>query len=292
MTRDRSNQSAILPVLALFVFPLSALLGCGTVTVDPPPGPQSITGTVVDDSTNQPVGGASVALEQPDASGIDRILTTTTTASDGGFRFNGLQPGNYDVVAGASLTSASGATHTYAATVTFRVPDNSDVRRIPLVPEFGDAIPTGQPVQISATVTTSTSTGAPIQADIKLSALQSAFLEGASLVQVTIPAFAGSTPQITTSSGPACPNNTSCANYVLSVPSSDPVYGTFHSTGTSYTIPTPTPAEVIFVIEAKASVHGSPGTPNCAPFTQTSGPVVPRGTLPSTIPNLSFVGCQ
>ena len=141
-------------------------------------------------------------------------------------------------------------------------------------------------------MTTSTSTGAPIQADIKLSALQSAFLEGASLVQVTIPAFAGSTPQITTSSGPACPNNTSCANYVLSVPSSDPVYGTFHSTGTSYTIPTPTPAEVIFVIEATASVHGSPGTPNCAPFTQTSGPVVPRGTLPSTIPNLSFSSCQ
>src|SRR2546428_306697 len=72
MTRDRSNQSAILPVLALFVFPLSALLGCGTVTVDPPPGPQLITGTVVDDSTNQPVGGATVALAQPDANGIAR----------------------------------------------------------------------------------------------------------------------------------------------------------------------------------------------------------------------------
>src|SRR2546425_3209828 len=150
MTRDRSNQSAILPVLALFVFPLSALLGCGTVTVDPPPGPQSITGTVVDDSTNQPVGGASVALEQPDASGIDRILTTTTTASDGGFRFNGLQPGNYDALAGASLTSASGAPHTYAATFTFRAPDNSHARHIPLFPEFRGAVPTAQRVQIPA----------------------------------------------------------------------------------------------------------------------------------------------
>src|SRR5439155_2942380 len=108
--------------------------------------------TVFADSTHKQVDGATAALEQPAATGLDLILTTTTPASDGGFRFSGLQPGNYDVVAGASLTSASGATHTYAATVTFRVPDNSDVRHIPLVPEFGGAIPTGQPVQISATV--------------------------------------------------------------------------------------------------------------------------------------------
>ena len=279
-------------IFALFVLASAAFLGCGPAVIDPPPGPDSITGMVADDSTGQPVGGATVALEQPDPTGVDRILATTTTASNGSFSFSGLQTGNYDIVADASITSPAGATRTYAATVTFRVPVGTALKRIPLVPEFGDSIPTGQPVQISATVTTSASNGAPVSADIKLSPLQGAFLEGATLVQVTVPPFAGSTPQITTSPSPSCSGSTSCSNYTLSVPSSEPVTGTFHSSGVDYSIPAPDPVEVIFIIEAKAFVRGSSTMPNCTPPTQTSGPVVPRGTLPSVIPNLAFVGCQ
>jgi len=252
----------------------------------------SISGTVMDHSSNQPITGATVVLEQPDGAGIDRIVATTTTVSGGVFIFTGLQAGNYyDVVADASLTSSSGATQTYAATVTFRVPVGTMLRRVPLVSEFGDASPNGQPVLISATVTTSGSTGGPAQADINLSALQSAALEDGTTVQVTVPPFSGSTPRVTTSPSPECASGTSCAKYVLSVPSSDPVYGTFHLSGTNYVIPTPEPAEVIYHIEGKAFLPGT-NTPDCNPSTQTSGQVVPRGTLPSMIPNLDFTGCQ
>src|SRR5216110_3075052 len=82
------------------------------------------------------VGGTKKAREAL-AAAIDSIAATTTTVSGGVFIFTGLQAGNYyDVVADASLTSSSGATQTYAATVTFRVPVGTMLRRVPLVPEF------------------------------------------------------------------------------------------------------------------------------------------------------------
>ena len=59
-----------------------------------PPGPNSISGVVVNDSTGQPVAGAIVLLEQPDASGIDRVVRSDTTASDGSFAFVSLMPGS------------------------------------------------------------------------------------------------------------------------------------------------------------------------------------------------------
>jgi Carboxypeptidase regulatory-like domain len=273
----------------------ATLFGCGAVVnsaFDPRPTPQGINGTVVDHATGQPVGGANVILEQPDPKGVDRVIATTTTASNGSFDFSGLQPGNYDVVADASVTLPTGVTNTYAATITFRVPSGTAVNGIPLVPEFGDSIPSGQPVQIGAVVATSSSTATPPQVDIKLSALQTASVDDGTPVSVTIPVFAGSTPEVTTSTAPGCPSGASCSNYTLLAPSSDPVAGTFHTSGVMYAIPAPDPAEVIFFIEGRAFVHGSANASDCSPPSQTSGQVVPRGTLPTVNPNLAFTSCQ
>ena len=179
-----------------------------TQNSDPPPGTGSISGTVMDDSTNQPVGGAIVLLEQLDTGGIDRVINAATTASDGSFAFSALPSGNYDVVAAASVPSGDQATSTYAATVTFRVPLGATVNKIPLVPEFGNSMPNGQPADIAGHVTTSG--GGPAQVDVKLSALQQAAPEGGSPVEVTIPTFTGSTPDITTTVSPTCPAGTAC----------------------------------------------------------------------------------
>jgi hypothetical protein len=266
---------------------LIALAGCGSASVsDPPPtGAGSISGTVFDHSSGQPVGAAVVLLEQRDAGGIDRAVKSTTTAPDGSFTAGDLPTGKYDVVIAASVTSDSGATITYATTITFGVPTTTALDRIPLVPEYGDSMPNGSPVDIGAgaTVTTAGAGGVPAAAEIKLSALEA---------QITIPTFAGSTPEITTSPGAACPAGTACANYKLFVPESDPVTGTYSPAGTSYTIPPQSPQEVVYLVEGKAFVAGSAGTPDCAPSTQTAGPAVPRGTLASHITNLAFTGCQ
>src|SRR5438876_2957872 len=275
---------------------LVALAGCGSASVsdpDPPPtGTDPISGTVVDHSTGQPVGGAIVLLEQRDAGGIDRAVKSTTTASDGSFVAGDLSAGNYDVVIAASVTSDSGGAVTYATTVTFGVPANTALGRIPLVPEYGDSMPNGPPAEIAATVTSVAAGGVPAAAEIKLSALQAAAPASEAPVQLPVPTFAGSTPKIITATNTGCPAGTACANYRLLVPSSPPVVGTYHSSGTSYTIPAPDPVEVVYMVEGRAFVKGSAGTPDCVPSTESAGPAVPRGTLASHITNLAFIGCQ
>ena len=57
------------------------------------------------DSTKRPIAGANVLVEQPDSSGVDRVVELELTASDGTFIFCPLAPGNYDVVVAASAPS-------------------------------------------------------------------------------------------------------------------------------------------------------------------------------------------
>ncbi len=273
----------------------ATLFGCGAgmnIASNSGVNPQEISGTVVDHATGQPVGGANMVLEQPDSKEIDRVVAGTTTGSNGSFDFSGLQPGNYDLVADASVTLTTGVTKTYAATITFRVPSGTAVGKIPLVPEFGDSIPSGQPVHIDGVVATSPATVTLPPVDIKLSAFQTATVDDGTLLSVTIPVFEGSTPEVTTSMAQTCPPGTACSNYTLLVPSSRPVAGTFHPSGVMYSIPETDAAEVIFVIEGKAFVRISGNAPDCSPPTQTSGPVITRGTLASVIPNLAFTSCQ
>jgi hypothetical protein len=289
-----ANRLTSLPFIAFVVVVQVTLVGCAANVsmngTDPPPsGSGSISGAFIDDSTQRPVPGAIVLLEQVDSAGIDRVVRSTTTASDGTFVFTSLASGNYDLVATASITSG-GSTITYATTVTLRVPTDSTLNGIPLVPEFGDSMPTGLPVDIGSGGTITASGNSPAQVDVQLSALQGTMTQGGALVRVTIPTFVGSSPGITTMTGSTCPPGTACANYSLLVPSSSPVVGTYDPMQTSYTNPTTGPVEVVYIIEGKAFVHGGT-TPDCTPSTQTTKPVVPRGTLPSAMPNLSFTDC-
>ena len=191
----------------------------------------------------------------------------------------------------ASVTSGSGATVTYATTVTFGVPSNTALDRIPLVPEYGDSTPNGPPAEIGATVTTAGASGVPVPAEIKLSALQSAAPENELPAQLTIPTFAGSTPEVTTATSTSCPAGAACANYKLFVPASNPVTGAYSPAGTNYTLPGQE-QEVVYLVEGKAFVAGSAGTSDCMPPNQIAGPAVPRGTLAWHITNLAFIGCQ
>lgn len=304
MRRARGNQFVSLSVTALCILVQFGLAGCaatistnssdppsnGRNSSPPPSGSGSITGAFIDDSTQRPVPGATVLLEQADAAGIDRIVKSTTTASDGTFVFDDLASGNYDLVAAASVTS-SGSTTTYATTITFRVPVDSTLNGVPLVPEFGDTMPYGLPVDLGAGSTITASGNGPAVVDVQLSALQAGMTNNGTITYVTIPTFAGSTPDITTTPGPSCSSGTDCASFSLLVPSSSPVVGTYDPMQTSYMNPTFGPQEVIYTVEGRASVHGT-NNPNCSPPSLTVGPVVPRGTLASRIPNLNFTGCQ
>src|SRR6202171_2787130 len=280
-------------VINMLVFILAGLEGCGGITVGGNrSGGSSITGTVVDVATTLPVVGALVVLEQPDASGIDRVISSTISASNGSFSFNPSPSGLYDVVADASVKLASGTIVTYAATVTFGVPANTNLNQIPLVPEFGTASPAGIPATIFATVSSSgTNIAFLSQVDIKLSALQSVSPAIRSVVQVTIPAFAGSTTSITTATNGTCLNGTTCANYSLIVPEGFFSFGRFSATGTQYNLSTQQSLPVGYTVEGRAFFHSATLSPDCTPPNKSTDIVVGNGTVASGNPNLAFTGC-
>jgi hypothetical protein len=279
----------ILTAAMLYLAGCAAMVSNNNSDPPPPSGSDSITGAFIDDSTSQRVAGALVVLEQPDQSGIDRVLQSTVTAANGTFAFSGLSTGSYDLVADGSVTT-SGSTVTYAATITLGVPVNSTLNGVPLVPQFGDSMPYGVPVDIGSGGLI-TESGNAAMVDVNLSPLQSALTQTGTILQVTIPALAGSVSTVTTNAGADCSSGTNCANFSLLVPSRAPIVGTYDSAQTSYTNPTTGPQEVVYTIEGRTFVHASK-TPDCSPSSLTVAPIVPRGTIASKAPNLNFTGCQ
>jgi hypothetical protein len=285
----RFQQILVVPTL---IFTSCAAAGCGGLAGSGgPPGEASIAGSVIDGATKHPVAGAIVAVEQPDSKGIDRIVASTTSSTDGTFSFSGLPQGDYDIVADATVSSA-GSTVTYAATVTFGVPLNSSVPDIPIEPEYGNSSPTGSPAQVNAVAVSAGTLGVPVPVDIKLSALQPVPL-GHSAGEVTVPLLAGSTHTITTVANLSCESGTACANYSLLIPAAAVSYGTFSASGTQYTLVSQGgPEEVVLTFEGKAFTHGNGSVADCTPANESAFPVTVRGTLASIVPNLAFAGCS
>jgi Domain of unknown function (DUF4382) len=244
---------------------------------------QAISGLVVDTTTSQPLSNATVIVlaEQPDSDGIDRVVTQTlASATQGTFLLCPLSPGTYDIVI-AALTSAGVP---YNATVTFGVLAGTAMGTIPLIPARGS---TTDPGAIEGLVTTAD--GGATGADIALSALQTATPPGGAPVLMTVPLVGESTPTIATERDASCPARTGCAMYLLNVPASNPLVGTFNASGTAYA--PPAGGSVVYSVNAQAFIPGNAGTPNCLPSSLRTGPVtVSAGTL-TRAASLAFTGC-
>ena len=264
---------------------LNPVLHAGEVTLQS--AATSISGTVIDSGTTQPIVGGTtvVAVEQPDANGVDRVIMETVADSSGGFSFCPLPAGAYDVV----VSAVNGAGTVYAATIITGVQPGSSLGNIPLAPA-------SMPASISGNITTSTGSAAT-SSDLSLSALQSITVNNASLL-VTIPLAAQSmsTASLTTQAGAGCPANTDCASYTLSVPASNPSVGAFTMGNQSPAAPAAPP--VGYTIDAVAFVPGSGGQLDCSPSdmqtnqTSTSTPLNVTSGMPVTAATLTFTGCQ
>ena len=249
----------------------------------------AISGTVTDNFTKQAISGAIVAAEQPDSTGIDRIVTSTITASNGGFIFCPLPSGNFDVVADASV-AAGAVTTTYNPTITTSIPLGSKLTSVPLAPESGNSAPNSLPVTISGTVTTANASNQPTVADVQLSALMQSTPGASAPLTFTVPALPGSTPNISTVASGSCSAGTDCANYSLLLPASNPMVGAFNSSGTTYS--PPEPSNVLYQVEADAFVPSSGSQPDCSPSVQTTPQILVTLGIPATAPTLAFSGCQ
>jgi hypothetical protein len=265
-------------------FRLNPTLHAGEVSLST----DSISGRVIDNATGQPIPGATIFVfaEQPDANDatIDRVIMSRTADSTAGtFSFCPLPSGNYDIV----VAAVSDAGVTYNATITFGVPTGTALADIPLEPETG-ADTTSAQIQgrVSTTVDGTTATGA----DIAMSAFQS----GGSAMQVTIPLLPGPSNTFATEALPTCSAETNCNDYVLFVPGSNPMVGTFTTSGTVYA---PVTGDILYSVNAQAFVPGGEGTANCSPSTVTTSlndaasPLAVTVGTPVTAETLAFTGC-
>ena len=292
MEEGKIYRATTFVVLGVLVCCLAWLEACGGYVAGRGSSSSSITGTIVDASTSAktPIAGALVVLEQPDGTGIDRVIASTTSTSNGYFSLNSPSTGVFDVVADATSTPASGPTVTYAATVTFGVPVGANLNQIPLVPEFGSAT-TGIPATIKANVTAKGNSFTFLnQVDVQISALQAVSPAVGSVLQVTIPVFAGSTPSVTTANL-SCVIGATCVPYTLVISQGDFSFGQFSASGTQYTLSPQTQATVNYTVEGRAFVHLAALSQDCAPSSSTLVISVGGGTAIPT-PDLNFTGCS
>lgn len=265
---------------------LKPVMHAGEVTMQS--SSTSISGTVIDSTTTQPIVGGTtvVAIEQKDNNGIDRVFMETVADSAGGFSFCPLPAGTYDVV----VTAVNGAGAIYAATVITGVQPGDILGTVPLTPALA-------PASITGTVTTSTGS-AGTAADLSVSALQSITVNNAALL-VTIPLASQSmaTATISTASGAGCPTNTDCANYTLAVPAANPSVGAFMANA-NQTPAAPAPGTVAYSVDALAFVPGSAGQSDCSPSemqtnqTSSNAPLLLAPGMPVNASTLVFMGCQ
>jgi hypothetical protein len=263
----------------------------------------SMNGKVVD-ATGAPVANAMVALEQPDPSGtkdasgnpIERIVATTTTATDGTWVICPLVQGDtskrYDLV-----IIGSNASGMLSPTIVTGVSVGSTAGTVTLnAPASGLTTATNTVGTLSGQVTSvnSTSTGTPIDAALSV-------LETVGGVDYTVPLPATATQTnpialiVTTAANqtPACdPGGSDCHNYTLTVPASSAYIGAWSSGSIALT--TPAAPLATYIVDGVATQTGTL-TLNCSPSEQfTSATGLTTTPLPPAALNLNlaFTGCQ
>ena len=242
----------------------------------------SISGTVLDGATKQPIVGGNtvVALEQKDVNGVDRVIMETLAGANGAFVFCPVPAGTYDVV----VTAINGAGTDYAATVITGVQPGNSLGNVPLTAAAA-------PAMINGLITTSTGSAGTV-ADLSVSALQQ-IMENV-MITTPLPLIPAATDTVSTAPGAGCPANTDCVNYTLAVPAANPSVGAFVTTG-NQTPAAPAPAPVNYTVDANAF---SAGAADCTPSnmqrsqTTASTPLTVTAGGPVTAQTLPFTACH
>jgi len=254
----------------------------------------SINGTIVDNSSGQPISGGKVLvmLAQPGAgcsgagcvsnAAIEDVKMETMADALGNFIFCPVAPGTYDVIA----IALNGGT-AYAATVTSGVQPGNTLTG----PANIKLIPAGAQATIQGTVTTTSATNTAIAEDLTVVPLQAVSTN----LLIPIPQFGSSPTTTITTAVPNPPSHTcssstvACNDYTVLVPAGSPNVGVFNPTGTSYM---QAPAPVNYIGDGDAGA--------CSPTEeQTNQQASPPGGLLTvtagntfTASTLAFTGCQ
>jgi hypothetical protein len=257
----------------------------------------SINGKVLDHATGNPAlsgqvvgtgnppgsGQVVVALEQKDASGVDRIVMSTLAASDGSFVFCPVPSGTYDVV----ILGADAQGTAYQPSIITGVSNGQTVGTVDLYSGPGTTTST---VQLSGGVTSQTGTSQATVADVSLSAL-----ETVGSATYTIPLLpnaqqTSASVSLETAASSTCAAGTDCATFNLVLPAGGPYIGAYSASGASLAQSAPL---ATYIVDGLAFVPSSGGTADCTPSEQKTTPyAVSAGGATLTIQPLAFTQCQ
>ncbi len=247
----------------------------------------SINGTVVDRATGNPVSGqVVVALEQPDSTGVDRILMATLTANDGSFVFCPVPTGSFDIVVVGERTTGTA----YDTSIVTGVANGDTTGTIALY--LGPTGTSGVGT-LSGAITSQNSSNQGTVTDIQLSALETVTANSSTYTIPLLPNAqqTSSTPSLETAPASTCPTGTDCTSYSVMLPAGGPYVGTYSANGPTLTQASPLAS---YVMDGLAFVPSSGGTADCSPSeekTQTAA-FTAGGSLTLSLQTMAFVGCQ
>ena len=181
-----------------------------------PAAGSTISGTVVNSKTGQPLSGGNVvvALEQKDSStGIDRILMRTAAGSDGTFILCPVPQGTYDLVA----VGVDGANVAYSAGVETGIQSGQLAGKVPLVPG-------SQQGTLEGLITTQGSGMNPLGVSlaVQADALQQIATSGATITVPLLPSQSPYNEAMLTVDGSNCAPGMDCAPFAMQLPTATP----------------------------------------------------------------------
>ena len=246
----------------------------------------SINGKVLDQATGNPVNGeVTVALEQKDANGVDRIVMSTLAGNDGAFVFCPIPSGTYDIVIDGEASDGTG----YQPSIITGIANGQTVGTVNLYRGLAGA---ASVVQLSGGVTSQNSANQGTIADVAVSALEIAPVGGTTY---TIPLLPNAqqpmaTLALETGASSSCSAGTDCATYTMLLPAGGPYLGAYSASGVSLSQVAPL---ATYVIDGLAFVPSSGGAVDCTPpEQQTPSYQLAAGGGTVIIKPLAFMQCQ
>lgn len=245
----------------------------------------SINGKVLDSATGNPViGQVLVALEQKDASGVDRIMMATLAGSDGSFVFCPIPSGTYDIVVAGERSDGTG----YQPSIVTGTANGQTIGSVSLHLPAGGG--TGV-VQFTGSLSSQNGANQGTSIDAQLSALETI----AGGTTFTIPLLPNAqqpsaTLSLETSASSSCGAGADCATYSMMLPAAGPFLGAYSASGVTLS---QSSVQANYVLDGLAFVPSSGGTADCTPpeqKTQSYTPTPSEGTIAAQ--TLAFVQCQ
>lgn len=243
----------------------------------------SINGKVLDKATGNPVNGTVlVALEQKDATGVDRVVMSTLANADGTFVFCPIPTGSYDVV----VVGVTGNGVVYQPSIVTSVANGQTTGNVDLYLSTAGGLGSAT---LAGTVTSQNSASAGTVTDVQLSALETVGTGVYTIPLVPTALQTSATLTVETAAQSTCPKGTNCADYSMVLPAGGAYVGAYASGGPTLAISAPL---ATYVVDGIAFVPSSGGVLSCTPSEQKTQAYALTNQFSISVGALAFTQCQ